>query len=185
MNRVLFCQLVLLICIGTLARSQSRMHPVNSESKQNIEDHKRIYDNRIGTILSPFSAISTTGIPMTNESLNGRVTLILFWHPWCNCFPTHGITDVQKIAANRKDFQIISMMWDTGRLYEYKQQLGVNMQVAKLPNQEIERSLSGGFGIPSFVLLDKNGIIVLQRDFWPNKWDEGSILTKLKEMLVF
>jgi len=184
MNRVFFSQLILLICIGTIARSQSRIPPITAESKQRYEEEKKIYNNRIGTILSPFVAISTTGVQITNESLIGKVTLLLFWNPWCNCFQPDKIKEVQKITANRKDFQIISMMWDTGRLHEFEQQYGVKMQVAKLPNQEMERMLSGGEGIPSYLLLDKNGIMVLQMELIPYGWDEERIIAKLKELLL-
>jgi len=181
--------LLLAICsaLTNEANGQTAVRKIADSTREKLWAYDRKSNRpKEGMLLPEFTAFTTDGRIVTNAYLNGKVSLLIFWDPWCNCFKPESLGALPELAKLHKDFQILSLMSDTGRLSVFKNQHPLETPVLILPDRETMSALCANNGIPSCVLVDRAGRMVrisglLLRDIF----DEQSFADKIRELLMF
>jgi hypothetical protein len=141
--------------------------------------------------IGDFNAYTPAGAPFTNRNLAGKISLILFWYP--SIGTSHGKFDAEYLKLGQlatfreqcKFFQIVSLMPDTAGLALFRQQNPETdvYKVATLQSHGNMTDLNGGMGMPSCVLVDRNGKIV-RRSYLGRGLDEEGLAGKIRELML-
>ena len=159
----------------------------------------------VGSQFNSFRLEPLTGgeTEFTKNQLNDKVTLINFWGPWCH-FCVEEFPHLQTLESRLRDrpaFQLVSVAsaGDNDDQADEVQQLAKETQAflndrdatfptyidrkAALRMQYIRKSMEGGFGFPTTLVLDKTGTI---RGVWAGyrPGDEQQIATLIEELLA-
>ncbi|HEX6974831.1 MAG TPA: redoxin domain-containing protein [Vicinamibacterales bacterium] len=166
--------------LGVALMRQSRDDEGAAELKAFIEQYPRLpqaaearryIDNprRTREAFAPdFAIVTFEGERLALEDLQGRVVLLDFWASWCGpCKEAvPGLRRISKKYAERP-FTLISVSLDRAegdaRDYIDKNQMAWHQYFDK------NRRVSGAFGvqpIPTYVLLDAEGLIVQRQEGW-------------------
>lgn len=187
---------VLCLTIATAASVASYAQQAKTKAES---DERREFMARLsrktevlnGMAFGDFSAYTPDGISFTNKNLKGKISLILFWYP--SIGTSHGkfVSDylhLGQLPAFReqcKFFQIVSLMPDTSGLALFRQQ---NPEadvytVATLQSHTVMTDLNGGMGMPSCVLVDREGKVV-RRSLLGRGLDEEGLAGKIRELML-
>jgi thiol-disulfide isomerase/thioredoxin len=136
----------------------------------------------IGTKITTFrlEPLTGDGRSITESDLVGKVTLVNFWGPWCGAcrieFPH--LVEIEQHFRGQPDFQFFSVSsnfdpFDEQGLQQSTEQFLKQFQAdfpthrdpeAKTTIALIKAARIEGFGYPTTVLLDREGVI---RGLWP------------------
>lgn len=139
-----------------------------------------------GMILPEFTATLEDGRQLSNASLRGKVSLLLFWYPTCNCFRPDALGSLPELVKQYKDFQIVSIMSDTSGLALFRSGHSFVTTCANVYSEAKCREMNGGNGFPSCVLVSRAGNVarisgMLQQGIF----DEQAFADKIRELLMF
>lgn len=167
-------------------------------------NHPAVGSTLTAVRLEPLTGAATGGeSEFTNDQMPGKVTLINFWGPWCH-FCVEEFPHLQKLEEklrNRSDFQFVSVSSAGNNddqaeevkqlaeeTREFLQERNASFPTyvdrkAALRIQYLRKSLEGGFGFPTTLVLDKTGTI---RGVWPGyrPGDELQIASLVEELLT-
>ena len=111
-----------------------------------------------------FSLETLDGRLLTQEHLNGKVTLVTFWASWCgSCRVELPVLDSLNEAVDHPDFLVIGINEDRSEKAArfLVEELGLEME--QLLGRGHQQQRYGYWGLPYSVLLDRDGGIV---DSW-------------------
>jgi hypothetical protein len=151
-----------------------------------IEKYAQLF---YGMPIPEFSAYAPDGKTISNRSLSGKVSLILFWYPRHGS--DHGklsdyylkLGTLPALTQQYKDFQIISLLPDTMDLALYRQQhpdLDL-FTPANLQSHAKARELCPGRSMPCCALVDRNGNIARTWSLG-RSLDEEGMIAKIREL---
>jgi cytochrome c biogenesis protein CcmG, thiol:disulfide interchange protein DsbE len=135
----------------------------------------------VGAKVEQFDLAPLTGDPqpLTAKDLQGKVTLVNFWGPWCGfClqeFPH--LMELEQHYRGHKDLQFVSVSCSGGpgsdehmatTTAEFLAERQANFPTYRDPHQKLQQHLLKvgkleGFAFPTTLVLDRQGVI---RGFW-------------------
>jgi thiol-disulfide isomerase/thioredoxin len=134
-----------------------------------------------------FSFTTLQGEHFTTNNLRGKVVLLDFWATWCPpC-----VASLPSLAKFNKDFSrdefvLISISSDRNKpqLEQFMRTKGMDWQEYWDPDDLIFRNFysKSNYGIPNFVLIDRQGIIRDQRSGW-GPFYYSSLKSKIHQLL--
>jgi hypothetical protein len=190
MKKIIFLTLSIIATLTAQAQQPKTGTESDKHSEFLVRMSKRteLYN---GMPLHDFNAYTPGGTPFTNRNLAGKISLILFWYP--SIGSSHGKFDAEYLKLGQltafreqcKFFQIVSLMPDTTGLTLFRRQNPETdiYTVATLQSHRDMTDLNGGMGMPSCVLVDRNGKIV-RRSFLGRGLDEEGLAGKIREMML-
>ncbi len=151
-----------------------------------LEKRARLHE---GMPIGEFIAYTPDGEVLTEKSLSGKVTLLLFWYPTTSSSRDTLKADYlqfSQLPALRKqyrDFRIISLLADTSLLAVYRVQNPVANEypVATLQSHSKASALNTGMGMPSCMLVDRYGVVVKKAMLNLSLFNEQAMVDKVKE----
>ena len=109
-----------------------------------------------------FAATTLDGIPLTADSLRGRVVLVNFWATWCGpCRVEMPLLQAMHERHAARGFTLLGLSVDRAGedvVRAFLRERGVTYPVAVV-GAEAERAFGGVRGYPTSFLLDRNGEI--------------------------
>ena len=181
---------ILLVALGISAVMQAHQKAIAGPDDTLVVT-LRAFDRRNnapkeGMILPPFEAMMDNGKLLNNASLRGKISLLLFWYPECGCFNPDVLGALPELTKQHQDFQIISIVSDTGGLALFRSRHALANACANIHAEAKMHELNGNNGFPSCVLVGRDGNIArisgfLQKDIF----DEQGFTDKIRELLMF
>jgi hypothetical protein len=184
--------LALAVMVAAPAHAQPK---AKAESDQDHHDFMvrlaRKSEVQNGMAFVNFSAHTPGGAPFNNRNLTGKISLILFWYPSISTSQGKFVADylnlgqLPQFREQCKFFQIVSLMPDTSGLALFRQQHPERdiYTVATLQSHAPMTALNGGMGMPSCVLVDRDGKVV-RRSFLGRGLDEDGLAGKIRELML-
>jgi peroxiredoxin len=114
--------------------------------------------SHIGQPYMPFEVRTLAGTTLNNDSLKGKVCLLVFFYPGSNQINADTLKAIQKTYSNQP-FQIYLFTQETSGLKEYMQEQGMNVPLCYFPTMQYGYTLNYENAIPSYILLSKAGIV--------------------------
>jgi peroxiredoxin len=113
---------------------------------------------QVGKRYMPFSVKTLTGDTISNDSLKGKVCLLVFFYPGSNQINSDTLKAIQNRYSN-KPFRIYLFTQETSGLKEYMQQQGLNFPLCFFRTVQDGWKMNFYNSIPSYALLSKDGIV--------------------------
>lgn len=190
MKRVL-CLVIAGLAFGASYAQEAKPKAVSDEQHEFMVRLARKSEVLNGAAFGDFNAYTPGGTSFTNRNLAGKISLILFWYP--SIGTSHGkfVSDylnLGQLSAFREQctfFQIVSLMPDTSGLAMFREQNpeASIYTVATLQSHAGMTDLNGGMGMPSCVLVDREGKVV-RRSFLGKGLDEEGLAGKIRELML-
>lgn len=179
-----------MLALSLAGRSQPQLPPFHSRSAANLT-LGQLEQLQVGRIFGAFTAMAEDGSMITNKTLAGKVSLVLFWYPGIGFSNRKYVADylmIDTLAALQKqykDFQIISLLPDTSGLTRFRwQNPGVNtFTIGKLQSAAVAHELNPGVGMPSCVLVDREGKIIRVSSLG-RRQNQEAFADKLKDLMM-
>lgn len=108
-----------------------------------------------------WSVVDTEGKLITNDDLQGKVSVLVYWATWCGGCKK----EIPDLVALREEFsedQVFIVGLSVDKPYKdlqaYKEAVGINYQVARV-NGSIEEAFGVPESIPALIVMDQEGRI--------------------------
>lgn|GEM_PF-707098 len=136
----------------------------SDEEMSTIFGHKdSMNDEHIGEKYVPFDITTTVGQHFNNASCKGKVTVLFFWMVTAGYDHIPPINKIYDSLKNNPNFQLISVT-DEGELVpDFLKQNDVHFPIAYVDREVEARRMNYGNGFPSYVILNKAGIVISVR----------------------
>lgn len=125
--------------------------------------YKLMESTAVGKSLPSFSLPKTDGVRVTNNDLNGKITLVDFWASWCApCRKKHPLLTQFYTKNKDKNFDVLSISIDQSKESWIKASEQDDLTLwSNVWDKESElKNTLGVDAIPLSILLDENGKIV-------------------------
>lgn len=137
----------------------------------------------IGTVAPPFTVETLDGKEFKLEDYRGKVVLLSFWATWCSpCVAsTPALKEFYEDLRGHDDFAMISLSIDDdeSRLREFVRHHALTWPQVRLGQHSKVASDYGVSGVPSYIVVGRDGRILLSREHDLNKI-RATILEALK-----
>jgi len=123
-----------------------------------------VNDTYIGKQYVPFILKTTNGDVLTNESIKGKVTFIAFWNAsYARTWEYDKLNRLYDSLHKNPAFEFISVAIQENLLDEFVKEHDPHYPITFVRDKHAMDILNYSNGIPSFVIIDKDGKIVLVR----------------------
>lgn len=138
----------------------------------------------VGMETPSFKATDLQGNTVSQKTVQNKVTLLYFWATWCAPCSVSGpaVEKLQRRYAGRSDVAILGVHYNSSTLVPaYVKERGYTFTV--IPDGSSVAKAFSISKIPSFVLLDRTGMVVLnQVGFGPE--DEEKFMALIDKQLA-
>ena len=141
------------LSISSMGQTPVNPHVLNADSLFEAKTRQAI-----GKSFPAFVAANEQGM-VNNDSLKGKVVLINFWFEGCHpCLAEFdGLNELAEKLKQNKDFEFISFTWNNDEAIKRVKE-NYKLQFKVYYSKECSK-LNLGFGYPTTMILDRQGII--------------------------
>ncbi len=115
--------------------------------------------NNVGRKFPSFDAITTEGKFLNADSLKGKVTLLVFWYPSCNCFDLKKLNELNDHFKSNPAFRLAVVTNEITGLNDYIQKEKISFPLAIVSSTYELQEMRFHNGSPTFVVVNKFGIV--------------------------
>ncbi|MCD6310721.1 MAG: TlpA family protein disulfide reductase [Candidatus Eremiobacteraeota bacterium] len=149
-----------------------------------VPDVASISSSGEGILAPDFTLPDLSGNEVTLSSLRGKVVLLDFWATWCSpCL--FAMPGLQKLHDKYEDKGLKVMSINLGesgaKVKKFIKENGLTYTILLDKSGNTGR-IYNVRGIPTMILIDKNGIIQMKQVGY-SRWQEEKIVEKIKELL--
>jgi hypothetical protein len=160
---------IVFILISTLSHAQTDTGHVGNIktylgkvfTTREISSLSKHYDSlnnsHIGEEYVPFILNTNTGEALTNENVKGKVLFIAFFYETCNCWNYQNLNEFYNAMKDEQDFLFVAVTSEGNMLDEFIKNEHINFPIARVSYIEDQRRLNYNNGLPSFVIINKEG----------------------------